>query len=148
MLSGAITPEVFTAVFNCSEPIPVSLTPALTPTPVPPTPTPTWAPTPVSPTLKVVMKDEEGKIIESERGIYTVKLGEPTRVTVNFTNPRNHRIRVEWKWIAGHGRVLPINSNTNTYIATKTGGDYLVITVRDNDTGEERTQAINIIVVR
>ncbi len=96
----------------------------------------------------VTVYDKRKKRITPWSDVYKVKVNEPVRITVDFTHPYNHSIEVEWR-VSGHGgRVLPIENKTNLYIGTKTGGDYLVITVRDKETGEtlEKTLTFDIVL--
>ncbi len=119
--------------------------PTPTPTPQPPAPTPTAAPEPVFRINRVVIKDTKDKVIQPVDGIYSIKIDETVTTTVDFTHPHNHEIEVIWT--TGYGKVPPINKKTNTYTATKAGGDYIMIQVWNKETGEELVEPINILVV-
>ena len=121
-----------------------------TPTPIPPpTPTPLPTPTPTPAILfqitEIVITDAANRLLLPQDDIYTVRLNETVTVTVNFTVSLDCEHGIAWT--TKYGKVPPVQENTTTYTATKTGADHLIVNIWDQKTGEELTEAINILVI-
>ena len=92
----------------------------------------------------IVITDANGMVIEAEDDSYSIKLGEPVTITVDVESPPNHSI--EANWIPRKGNILT-TEETNTYIAQKSGPDYVIIHIRDLKTGDELEEPIGFTVV-
>lgn len=126
-------------------------TPTLKPTRTPQPPTPTPAPLTQEPSFQILgvhLYDEAGHLIPpNNEGKYTVRVNAPVKLMIDVSNVSAHPVGITWT--SGQGKLLPvIDSQINTYIATKEGGDYLVIIVWDKETGEEIQYALAMDVTK
>ena len=94
---------------------------------------------------KVIVKDEQGNILEAVNGIYSVKNGEAITISVETDNTKAHA--VEATWTTRYGKVLPTKELSNTYTAQRFGVDYVVVYIWDVDTGDELQEPLNISVL-
>lgn len=100
---------------------------------------------------KIVITDITGQKKESINYIYSVKVGETITISVYFTAPDNYEIEVTWT--ARYGKISSNSQKTTTsttenfYTAEKSGGDYVIVYIWDQETGEELQEPINITVV-
>lgn len=112
----------------------------------PPTPTATPVPEVVFRLENVVVKDSNGRVMRPEENVYLIPQGETVTITANVTHSQGHEI--EFAWTTARGKVPPNSDNTNTYTATKTGSDYVIVYIWDAVTGQELPEyPINITVV-
>lgn len=126
-------------------PTPQPPTPTPTATPKPPTPTPTATPQPVFRINDVVIKDAKGKVIQPVDGIYTFKVGDTVTMMVDMTKPEGHTIK--FTWTVGQGKLSSKSKPATKYTAKKSGGDYVLIRIKDTKTGKTLQKSINIDVV-
>ena len=152
------------------EPTPTP-SPAVSATFTPPTPTPTFTPSPTvtpvvsSPTetptpittsceLRITqtsIADPQGHIIEPEKDIYSLRVGESVTIQVKFTNLCNYPIDV--KWTAAHGEIPLISEKTlhgmveNHYTAKVPGIDHIKVFLLNEETGESLQKPIGITIM-
>lgn len=94
----------------------------------------------------LVMRDQKGEEVFPEHDIYSVKVGQTVRITLNVTNLRGYNVK--YAWTTGNGKVPPSATETTTYQATKIGSDYAIVYVWDSESGLEFPEVpINIQVI-
>ncbi len=124
----------------------IALSPTPTPIPTPtPFPTPTQTPQRGFQITEIIITDAANRLLLPKDDIYTLRLHETVNVTVNFTMPPECRPDIAWS--AKYGKVPSTRENVTTYTAMKPGADHLIVTIWDQETGEDLTETINILVV-
>ena len=93
----------------------------------------------------MLLEDASGNIITPQKDIYHIQLGETVIITVDVTGAEVDKLA--YAWTTGRGKVPVSNSNVNTYTATMSGGDYIIIYVWNTVSGEELEFPINLTVV-
>ncbi|MCP4369353.1 MAG: hypothetical protein GY797_14745 [Deltaproteobacteria bacterium] len=90
---------------------------------------------------QIIMEGADREFIESNpMGIYSIKKDETVTIQVEFFNPDKHNLEVAWT--ARYGRISPFSRKIsphmteNSYIAKKSGHDYVIFKILDKDTGE------------
>ena len=80
------------------------------------------------------MNDEQQQRIEPVNGIYAIKAGQVVTMTVDVATPADKTIKIEW--LAGYGKITPIQPHLIAYAAQQPGGDYIIVSILDANTGQ------------
>ena len=83
---------------------------------------------------RLTVNDEQQQRIEPVNGIYAIKAGQVVTMTVDVAASADKTIKIEW--LAGYGKITPIQPHLIAYAAQQPGGDYVIVSILDANTGQ------------
>lgn len=83
---------------------------------------------------RLTVNDEQQQRIEPVNGIYAIKAGQVVTMTVDVAAPADKTIKIEW--LAGYGKITSIQPHLIAYAAQQPGGDYVIVSILDANTGQ------------
>lgn len=95
---------------------------------------------------EIRVTDTDKNAITPIKDVYPVKLNDAITITIGFTKPADHDVRITWTAHYGEmpsdGKMPRNNEAINTYTAKEVGGDTITVLIRNQNTGERLYKSI------